>query len=61
MNLHRTILNLHHNHCDHHQDGKDCIEVIWNCTDKLPPILMSVDKKTQEKYSQEELIQNLFQ
>ena len=28
---------------------------------KLPPILMSVDKKTQEKYSQEELIQSLFQ
>ena len=28
---------------------------------KLPPVLMSVDKKTQEKYSQEELIQNLFQ
>lgn len=23
---------------------------------KLPPVLMSVDKKTQEKYSQEELI-----
>lgn len=28
---------------------------------KLPPILMSVDKEMQEKYSQEELIQNLFQ
>lgn len=28
---------------------------------KLPPVLMSVDKKTQEKYSQEELIRNLFQ
>lgn len=28
---------------------------------KLPPVLMSVDKKTQEKYSREELIQNLFQ
>ena len=27
----------------------------------LPPILMSVDTKMQEKYSQEELIQNLFQ
>lgn len=27
----------------------------------LPPILMSVDKETQEKYSQEELIRNLFQ
>ena len=27
----------------------------------LPPILMSVDKEMQEKYSQEELIQNLFQ
>ena len=34
MKLHRTILNLHHNHCNHHHDGKDCIEVIWNCTDK---------------------------
>lgn len=28
---------------------------------KLPPVLMSIDAKTQEKYSQEELIQNLFQ
>lgn len=28
---------------------------------KLPPILMSVDTKMQEKYSQEELIRNLFQ
>lgn len=28
---------------------------------KLPPILMSVDKEMQEKYSQEELIRNLFQ
>lgn len=28
---------------------------------KLPPILMSVDKETQEKHSQEELIRNLFQ
>ena len=28
---------------------------------KLPPVLMSVDKKTQEKYSQDELIRNLFQ
>lgn len=28
---------------------------------QLPPILMSVDKETQEKYSQEELIRNLFQ
>ena len=28
---------------------------------KLSPVLMSVDKKTQEKYSREELIQNLFQ
>lgn len=28
---------------------------------KLPPVLMSVDAKTQEKYSQEELIRNLFQ
>ena len=28
---------------------------------KLPPVLMSVDTKMQEKYSQEELIQNLFQ
>lgn len=28
---------------------------------KLPPILMSVDKKMQEKHSQEELIRNLFQ
>ena len=28
---------------------------------KLPPVLMIVDKKTQEKYSQEELIRNLFQ
>lgn len=28
---------------------------------KLPPVLMSVDKKTQEKYSQGELIRNLFQ
>ena len=28
---------------------------------KLPPVLMSVDKETQEQYSQEELIQNLFQ
>lgn len=28
---------------------------------KLPPVLMSVDKEMQEKYSQEELIQNLFQ
>ena len=28
---------------------------------KLPPVLMGVDKKAQEKYSQEELIQNLFQ
>lgn len=27
----------------------------------LPPILMSVDKEMQEKYSQEELIRNLFQ
>lgn len=27
----------------------------------LPPILMSVDKETQEKYSQEELVRNLFQ
>ena len=27
----------------------------------LPPILMSVDKETQERYSQEELIRNLFQ
>lgn len=27
----------------------------------LPPILMSVDKQMQEKYSQEELIRNLFQ
>lgn len=27
----------------------------------LPPILMSVDKEIQEKYSQEELIRNLFQ
>lgn len=27
----------------------------------LPPILMSVDTKMQEKYSQEELIRNLFQ
>ena len=28
---------------------------------KLPPVLMSVDKEMQEKYSQEELIRNLFQ
>ena len=28
---------------------------------KLPPILMSVDKEMQDKYSQEELIRNLFQ
>lgn len=28
---------------------------------KLPPVLMSVDKELQDKYSQEELIQNLFQ
>lgn len=28
---------------------------------KLPPILMSVDKEMQEKYSQEELIRKLFQ
>lgn len=28
---------------------------------QLPPILMSVDKETQEKFSQEELIRNLFQ
>lgn len=28
---------------------------------KLPPILMSVDKEMQKKYSQEELIRNLFQ
>ena len=28
---------------------------------KLPPILMSVDKEIQKKYSQEELIRNLFQ
>ena len=28
---------------------------------KLPSILMSIDAKTQEKYSQEELIRNLFQ
>lgn len=28
---------------------------------KLPPILISVDKEMQEKYSQEELIRNLFQ
>ena len=28
---------------------------------QLPPILMSVDKEMQEKYSQEELIRNLFQ
>ena len=27
----------------------------------LPPILMSVDKEMQEKYSLEELIRNLFQ
>ena len=27
----------------------------------LPPILMSVDKEMQEKYSHEELIRNLFQ
>ena len=27
----------------------------------LPPILISVDKEMQEKYSQEELIRNLFQ
>ena len=27
----------------------------------LPPILTSVDKEMQEKYSQEELIRNLFQ
>lgn len=27
----------------------------------LPPILMSVDKEMQKKYSQEELIRNLFQ
>lgn len=27
----------------------------------LPPIIMSVDKEMQEKYSQEELIRNLFQ
>lgn len=27
----------------------------------LPPILMSVDKEMQEKYSQEALIRNLFQ
>lgn len=27
----------------------------------LPPILMSVDKEMQEKYSQEELIRSLFQ
>lgn len=27
----------------------------------LPPIIMSVDKEIQEKYSQEELIRNLFQ
>ena len=27
----------------------------------LPPILMSVDKEMQEKYSQKELIRNLFQ
>ena len=28
---------------------------------QLPPVLMSVDKETQEKYTQEELIRNLFQ
>lgn len=28
---------------------------------KLPPIIMSVDKEMQEKYSQEKLIRNLFQ
>ena len=28
---------------------------------KLPPVLMSIDKEMQEKYSQEELIRNLFQ
>ena len=28
---------------------------------QLPPILISVDKEMQEKYSQEELIRNLFQ
>ena len=28
---------------------------------QLPTVLMSVDKETQEKYSQEELIRNLFQ
>lgn len=28
---------------------------------QLPPILMSVDTEIQEKYSQEELIRNLFQ
>lgn len=28
---------------------------------KLPPVLMSVDKELQDKYSQEELIRNLFQ
>lgn len=27
----------------------------------LPPIIMSVNKEMQEKYSQEELIRNLFQ
>lgn len=28
---------------------------------KLPPVLMSVDKELQDKYSQEELIRSLFQ
>lgn len=28
---------------------------------RLPPILMSVDKEMQSKYSQEQLIRNLFQ
>ena len=28
---------------------------------KLPPVLMSIDKETQKKYSQEDLIRNLFQ
>lgn len=28
---------------------------------KLPPVLMSVDKELQDKYSQEVLIRNLFQ
>lgn len=28
---------------------------------KLPPALMSIDKETQEKYSQDDLIRNLFQ